>query len=80
MLHLRTAVAAARRQDRQSAEELLEHAERSAVQLGEDGNYWQTGFGPTNVELHRLSAGLDLGDMAWVARCARRCCVCRSAR
>lgn len=68
MLHLRTAVAAARRQDRQSAEELLEHAERSAVQLGEDGNYWQTGFGPTNVELHRLSAGLDLGDIAWVAR------------
>lgn len=68
MLHLRTAVAAARRQDRQSAEELLGHAERSAVRLGEDGNYWQTGFGPTNVELHRLSAGLDLGDMTWVAR------------
>ncbi|ALE74214.1 XRE family transcriptional regulator [Pseudonocardia sp. EC080625-04] len=68
MLHLRTAVAAARRQDRQSSEELLGHAERSAVRLGEDGNYWQTGFGPTNVELHRLSAGLDLGDMTWVAR------------
>ncbi|MBW0101650.1 helix-turn-helix domain-containing protein [Pseudonocardia sp. KRD291] len=68
MLHLRTAVAAARRQDRAAADELLAHAERSAERLGEDANYWQTGFGPTNVELHRLSAGLDLGDMAWVAR------------
>ncbi len=68
MLHLRTAVAAARRQDRAAADELLGHAERSAVRLAEDGNYWQTGFGPTNVELHRLSAGLDLGDMSWVAK------------
>ncbi|RZT87344.1 transcriptional regulator with XRE-family HTH domain [Pseudonocardia sediminis] len=68
MLHLRTAVAAARRQDRAGADELLGQAERSAVRLGEDGNYWQTGFGPTNVELHRLSAGLDLGDMSWVAK------------
>lgn len=67
MLHLRTAVAAARRQDRTAADELLGHAERSAMRLGEDANYWQTGFGPTNVELHRLSAGLDLGDMSWVA-------------
>ncbi|SFN30266.1 Transcriptional regulator, contains XRE-family HTH domain [Pseudonocardia ammonioxydans] len=68
MLHLRTAVAAARRQDRAVATELLGHAEQSATRLGEDGNYWQTGFGPTNVELHRLSAGLDLGDMTWVVR------------
>ena len=67
MLHLRTAVAAARRQDRTSADDLLNQAERSAERLGEDANYWQTGFGPTNVELHRLSAGLDLGDMTWVA-------------
>ncbi|TCK21391.1 transcriptional regulator with XRE-family HTH domain [Pseudonocardia endophytica] len=67
MLHLRTAVAAARRQDRTSADDLLNQAERSAERLGEDANYWQTGFGPANVELHRLSAGLDLGDMTWVA-------------
>lgn len=67
MLHLRTAVAAARHQDRATATELLARAGRAADQLGEDANYWQTGFGPTNVELHRLSAGLDLGDIAWVA-------------
>ncbi|MBN9101459.1 MAG: helix-turn-helix transcriptional regulator [Pseudonocardia sp.] len=67
MLHLRTAVAAARHQDRVTATELLARAGRAAEVLGEDANYWQTGFGPTNVELHRLSAGLDLGDVAWVA-------------
>lgn len=66
MLYLRTAVAAARRQDRSTANELLERAFQAAQQLGEDGNYWQTGFGPTNVELHRLSAALDLGDIAYV--------------
>lgn len=67
MLHLRTAVAAARHQDRVTATELLGRAARAAEQLGVDANYWQTGFGPTNVELHRLSAALDLGDVAWVA-------------
>lgn len=61
MLHLRTAVGAARHQDRPKSVELLALAARAADQLGEDGNYWQTGFGPTNVELHRLAAGLDLG-------------------
>jgi len=60
MLHLRTAVAAARHQDRATAAELLRRAARAAEQLGVDANYWQTGFGPTNVELHRLSAGLVL--------------------
>jgi hypothetical protein len=66
MLHLRSATAAARRQDRAIANELLGKAENAAESLGEDGNYWQTGFGPTNVALHRVSAGLDLGDIAYV--------------
>jgi transcriptional regulator with XRE-family HTH domain len=66
MLHLRTAVAAGRHNDRSTARELLDHATDAAEQLGEDGNYWQTGFGPTNVELHRLSVALDLGDIAYV--------------
>lgn len=55
-----------RRQDRNTANELIARAYRAAEILGEDGNYWQTGFGPTNVELHRLSAALDLGDVAYV--------------
>ena len=39
---------------------------RRAELLGVDANYWQTSFGPTNVELHRLSAALDLGDISYV--------------
>jgi transcriptional regulator with XRE-family HTH domain len=66
MLHLRSAVAAARNQERGVANELLGKAEDAAESLGEDGNYWQTGFGPTNVALHRMSAGLDLGDISFV--------------
>lgn len=66
MLHLRTAVAAARHQERSTAKELLGLAERAADQLGEDANYWFTGFGPSNVELHKVSAALDLGDISQV--------------
>lgn len=66
MLYLRTAVAAARHQDRSTANELLTNADRAADQLGEDANHWFTGFGPSNVELHRISAALDLGDISQV--------------
>jgi hypothetical protein len=68
MLRLRTAVAAARRQDRGATTDLITRAQRAADRLGHDGNYWQTGFGPTNVELHRVSTLLDLGDVDYVAR------------
>jgi transcriptional regulator with XRE-family HTH domain len=66
MLHLRTAMAAARRQDRTTTNDLMRQATWASDRLGVDGNYWQTGFGPTNVELHRLAAALDLGDVAYV--------------
>lgn len=66
MLHLRSAVAAARHQDRGVASELLDRAEEAAAALGHDANHWKTGFGPTNVALHRISAGLDLGDISYV--------------
>lgn len=72
MLYLRTAAAAARHQDRSTANELLSHAGRAADWLGIDANYWQTGFGPANVELHRLSAALDLGDISQVIESAPR--------
>ncbi|RJQ83107.1 helix-turn-helix domain-containing protein [Amycolatopsis panacis] len=72
MLYLRTAVAAARHQDRATANDLLGHAEIAAEQLGVDANYWQTGFGPANVELRRLSAALDLGDVSQVIETAPR--------
>jgi hypothetical protein len=44
MLYLRTAVAAARHQDRSMAHGLLTQAGRAADQLGVDANYWQTGL------------------------------------
>jgi hypothetical protein len=68
MLRLRTAVAAARRQDRSATVDLINRARRAASRLGRDANYWQTGFGPTNVELHHFSTMLDLGDVDLVAR------------
>lgn len=66
MLNLRTAVAAARHNDRTTATELLDQSARAADRLGGDANRWQTGFGPTNVELHKLSIALDLGDVSQV--------------
>ncbi len=66
MLHLRTAIAAARRRDRAAATELLDRAGHAAQRLGADVDLWHTSFGPANVEIHRLSAALDLGDVAWV--------------
>lgn len=66
MLYLRAAGAAARHHDRATANDLLERASQAAARLGRDLNLWQTAFGPTNVELHRLSAALDLGDVAHV--------------
>jgi hypothetical protein len=66
MIFLRAAVAAARHQDRATADDLLNQAEVLASSLGSDENYWKTGFGPTNVALHKLSAALDLGDVQYV--------------
>jgi transcriptional regulator with XRE-family HTH domain len=72
MLHLRTAIAAARRQDRAAATELLDRADDAAQRLGGDADLWHTSFGPTNVEIRRLSAALELGDVAWVVDRGRR--------
>ncbi|MPZ62115.1 MAG: helix-turn-helix domain-containing protein [Propionibacteriales bacterium] len=66
MLYLRTAAAAARKQDRSMWTELHSRAADMGNRLGRDANYWQTGFGPTNVTLHRLAAALDLGDISYV--------------
>jgi hypothetical protein len=68
MLYLRTATAAARRQDRAASRELLAQAADYADRLGRDDNHWHTMFGPTNVALHQLAAALDLGDVEWVLR------------
>ncbi|GHD17072.1 transcriptional regulator [Nocardiopsis kunsanensis] len=56
------AVAAARNEDRASAIEYLNEAERIASQLGHDANHLWTAFGPTNVTLHRVTVAASLGD------------------
>ncbi|MFC7596412.1 helix-turn-helix domain-containing protein [Terrabacter sp. GCM10028922] len=66
MLFLRSATAAARHQDRAETRDLLVQAGAAADRLGRDDNRWQTGFGPTNVRLHKLSTALDLGDVSEV--------------
>lgn len=66
MLYLRTATAAARRQDRAASRDLLDQAAVYAGRLGRDDNQWHTMFGPTNVALHKVAAALDLGDVEWV--------------
>lgn len=66
MLHLRLAVAAARRGDRAASDEFLEQATIAARRLGHDANLWHTGFGPTNVTLHRMAVALELGDIAFL--------------
>ena len=42
MVHLRTAIAAAHRQDRSTTTNLLAAADQAATRLGRDADYWQT--------------------------------------
>lgn len=71
-LVLRGAIAAARSDDRDSAEALLDEASRSADRLGHDGNTRWTGFGPTNVLLHRVDVALTCGDAGSAIALARQ--------
>lgn len=61
-LLLRGAVAAARAEDRDTADTMITEATRVADRVGYDGNDRWTGFGPTNVLQHRAHLALALGD------------------
>jgi transcriptional regulator with XRE-family HTH domain len=61
-LNLRAAIAAARMENRAAAWELLAEAERAAAVRGRDANDRWTGFGPTNVEQHKVHIAVTLGD------------------
>lgn len=61
-LWLLAAIAAARRSDADTAAHHLDQAERLAHALGRDANLRWTGFGPTNVALHRVTVATELGD------------------
>ncbi|MEH0974802.1 helix-turn-helix domain-containing protein [Micromonospora sp. CPCC 205546] len=62
MLLLQGAMAAARIGDSATVGDLINGAQEAAILLGGDQNHYWTSFGPTNVELHRAAAAVELGD------------------
>ncbi|MEU5940410.1 helix-turn-helix domain-containing protein [Micromonospora sp. NPDC047548] len=62
MLLLQGAMAAARIGDSATVDDLLNGAREAATLLGGDQNHYWTSFGPTNLELHRAAAAVELGD------------------
>ncbi|WP_163507692.1 helix-turn-helix domain-containing protein [Fodinicola acaciae] len=61
-LWLNSALIASRRSDRAASTERMRQAEQLALELGHDGNYVWTAFGPTNVAIHQLSAAVEIHD------------------
>lgn len=70
-LLLRGAIAAAQRNDRATAHELLTEAQDAGRRIGGDGNLRWTAFGPTNVTLHRVHIAVTLGDAGTAIDTAR---------
>jgi transcriptional regulator with XRE-family HTH domain len=62
MLLLQGAMAAARIGDAATVRDLLAGAEEAARVVGPNHNYYWTSFGPTNVQLHRAAAAVELGE------------------
>jgi len=62
MLLLQGAMAAARIGDGATVRDLLAGADSAARVVGGNHNYYWTSFGPTNVELHRVAAAVELGE------------------
>src|ERR1035441_5133120 len=60
-LLLRGAVAAAQRDQRDTAYQLLAEADDAARRLGADGNLRGTAFGPVNARQHRVNIAVLLG-------------------
>ncbi|MEQ4303711.1 hypothetical protein ABNF97_20425 [Plantactinospora sp. B6F1] len=71
-LLLRGAIAAARSDDRDSAQTMIDEATHAAARLGYDGNDRWTGFGATNVLLHQVNIALTLGDAGTAIALARQ--------
>ncbi|MFC4336606.1 helix-turn-helix domain-containing protein [Salininema proteolyticum] len=62
LLLLQGAMAASHTGDTASTRDLLSSAEKAAQRLGGDADYYWTSFGPTNVELHKVAAHIELGE------------------
>ena len=71
-LYLVGAMASARADDASEARSFLARARQAGQQLGHDGNYAWTAFGPTNVAVHDLSVAVELGDMQLALNLAPR--------
>lgn len=70
-LLLRGSIAAAQQGKRGTALELLDEADEAARQLGAEGNYRWTAFGPANSALHRVNIAVTLGDAGTAIDVAR---------
>ncbi|GAA2521464.1 helix-turn-helix domain-containing protein [Pilimelia columellifera] len=62
MLLLNGAMAAARTGCSATVRDLIAGAEEAANQLGGDYNHYWTCFGPTNVQLHKAAAAVEMGE------------------
>jgi transcriptional regulator with XRE-family HTH domain len=62
MLLLQGAMSAARIGDSATVRDLLTAAEDASKAVGSDQNHYWTSFGPTNVQLHRVAAMVELGE------------------
>lgn len=62
MLLLQGAMAAAKLGDQSTTGDLLSAAEEAADWLGADRNHYWSCFGPTNVQLHRVAAAVEMGE------------------
>ncbi|MQA87725.1 MAG: helix-turn-helix domain-containing protein [Streptosporangiales bacterium] len=69
-LTLQRAVAAARLNRADDAYSHLARAREAAERLGESRNDYNTEFGPTNVALHEIAVGVELGDAGVALRTA----------
>ncbi|OZV79830.1 XRE family transcriptional regulator [Micromonospora echinospora] len=61
-LLVQAALAAACVGDDRTAVELIDEAAEMAARVGEGHDHYRTGFGPTAVELARITAAVELGD------------------
>lgn len=61
-LTLTSVIAAASADDRPALRELMNRAEYLGDQLGEDGNHYWFAFGPTNVRIHQIWLGVEMGE------------------
>ncbi|MGH3973469.1 MAG: helix-turn-helix domain-containing protein, partial [Pseudonocardiaceae bacterium] len=69
-LLLLLAIVATRRGDHNAAQHALHNAGQLAEQLGDEGNWLWTAFGPTNVTIHQLAIQSQLGDAKKAAQIA----------